>query len=138
MRGILGEIESRLTTEAVRWRERLDAMEQRLVDTLRRLEAALPLVPPEVLDVHPWAVDALNYLDRRRSSGVSESCPLPELFLAISALHPTLTIAGFHDGLRRLHQRRALALRPTDDPTHMTRPEFALLEGDGVYYLATR
>src|SRR5262245_3928210 len=138
MRGHLRELEARVAADAARWDERLQAMERRLADTLRRLEAATPLVPPEVLEVHPWAVDALNYLDRRRGGGAPEGCPLPELFAAVAPHHAGLSIASFHDGLRRLHLRRALHLRPADDPTTMTRPEFALLDGDGVFYLAVR
>lgn len=138
MRTGFRDLDARLTAEAERWRERLDAMERRLADTLRRLEASTPLAPPEVLQAHPWAVDALNYLDRRRTGGAPIGCPLPELFDAVAGHHRELSLAAFQDGLRGLHQRRALELRPVDDPTLMKRPEFALLDGDGVYYLAVR
>lgn len=134
----LRDLEARLTTEAAQWRVRLESMEQRLNDTLRRLESASPLVPPEVLAGHPWAMDALNYLDRRRAGGGVGGCPLPELFAAVKPLHGDLSLASFHDGLRRLHQRRAIELRPVDDPTSMRQPEFAMLDGDAVYYLALR
>ncbi|MFO0843732.1 MAG: hypothetical protein U0797_15270 [Gemmataceae bacterium] len=137
MRSALREMDARLTADAARWQQRLEAMERRVVDTLRRLEAASPLVPPEVLELHSWAVDAINYLDRRQAGGAAE-CPLPELFAAVGEHHRELSIATFHDGLRRLRQRRAVELRPVDDPTQMARPEFALLDGDGVYYLALR
>ncbi len=138
MRSILRELDARLSTDADRWRQRLEAMERRVLDTLRRLEAASPLVPPEVLELHPWAVDALNYLDRRRASGGPATCPLPELYAAVAEHHRDLSITTFHDGLRRLRQRRAIELQPVDEPTQMTMPEFALLDGDGVYYLAVR
>ncbi|MFO0925516.1 MAG: hypothetical protein U0736_00535 [Gemmataceae bacterium] len=138
MQQLLRDLEAHLQADSIRWDERLAAMEQRVDDTLRRLEAAGPLVPPEVLERHPWTVDALNYLDRRRSGGGPELCPLPELFAAVRTHYPALALAAFHDGLRRLHQRRAVALRPVDDPTAMTQPEFALLEGDCVFYLAAR
>lgn len=138
MRGLLGEMDARLEREVAGWKGRLDAMQRRLDDTLRRLEAATPLVPPEVLEVHAWTMDVLNYLDRRRAGGAPLGCPLPELYQAVSAQRRDLSLPAFHDGLRRLHQRRAIELRPVDDPTQMTRPEFALLDGDGVYYLAVR
>jgi hypothetical protein len=138
MRGLLRDVESRLDRDAARWHQRLEAMERRLDETLRRLEAATPLVPPEVLEAHPWAVDALNYLDRRRSCGGPAGCPLPELYHAVSAGQPDLALAQFHDGLRGLRRRRAVELRPVEDPTLMTLPEFALLDGDGVFYLAFR
>jgi hypothetical protein len=135
MRSALREMDARLTADAERWRQRLEAMERRVGDTLRRLEAASPLVPPEVLEVHPWAVDAINYLDRRHAGGAPAECPLPDLFAAVAEHNPGLTLAAFHDGLRRLRQRRAVELRPVDDPA---RPEFALYDGDRVYYLALR
>lgn len=138
MRGMLRELDARLTADADRWLQKLEAMDRRVSDTLRRLEAATPLVPPEVLETHPWAVDALNYLDRRRAGGAPEACPLPELFAAIAPHHREVSITSFHEGLKRLRQRRALELRPVEDPTLMIRPEFALLEGDGVFYLAVR
>jgi hypothetical protein len=138
MRRLLGELDARLERDAAGWRQRLEAMERRLDETLRRLEAATPLVPPEVLESHPWAADALNYLDRRRSAGAPGGCPLPELYNAVSAEQPGLAIAQFHDGLRRLRRRRAVELLPVADPTQMALPEFALLDGDGVFYLAVR
>lgn len=138
MQAILGEIDTRLRNEAARWAQRLEAMERRLVDTLRRMEAAAPLVPPEVLEAHPWTVDGLNYLDRRLAAGAGGPCPIPEMYDAIAGHHPDLSISVFHDGLRRLHQRRAIELRPVEDPTQMSRPEFAVLDGDGVYYLVLR
>lgn len=138
MRGQLAEVNARLERDAEQWRRRLEAMERRLDETLRRLESATPLVPPEVLDAHPWAADALNYLDRRRTCGAPGACPLPELYNAVAAHRPDLSLAQFHEGLRGLRRRRALELHPVDDPTQMTLPEFALLDGDGVFYLALR
>src|SRR6185437_6185614 len=82
MRASLRDLEARLSGDAGRWLERLAAMETRVGDTLRRLEAAAPLVPAEVLEAHPWAVDALNYLDRREGAGATDACALPELFAA--------------------------------------------------------
>lgn len=138
MRGALSDLQARLTADAARWQQRLEAMERRIGDTLRRLEAVVPLAPPEVLEAHPWTMDALNYLDRRRAAGTQEGCPLPELYDAVSPGHRGLDLPAFHDGLRKLRQRRAIEVRPLDDPTRMTKPEFALLDGDGVYYLALR
>jgi hypothetical protein len=86
---------------------------------------------------HPWAIDAVNYLDRRRTAGGGE-CALPELFAALAAHHPELTLAAFQDGLRKMHHRRAVLLRPAPDDAPMDRPEFALLDGDCVYYFAQR
>jgi hypothetical protein len=134
----LVNLQDRITQEAASWNERLLKMETQLEQTLRRLESALPIAPPEVLQVHPWTMDALNYLDRRRTAGAVQPCPFPELFSALLNAHPSISIGTFHDGLRRLHQRRAIELRPSEDPMDMAQPEFALLEGDCVYYLAWR
>jgi hypothetical protein len=140
MRKILQQAESRLAADAAVWQQRLLALEQRVGDTLRRLEAAGPLVPAEVLEAHPWAIDALNHLDRRRQCGAPDDCSLPELFDAVAGHHPTLQLADFHAGLRRLHQRRALRLRPAKAPEEISRPEFALIDLDemGVCYYAVR
>ena len=138
MRSGLRDLEARLGTDAERWLERLNAMDRRIGDTLRRLEAAAPLVPADVLESHPWAIDALNYLDRRAGVGATDACPLPELFAAVAGHHATLSLSGFHEGLRGLRKRRAVLLMPADDPATMTRPEFAMLDAGGVFYLARR
>lgn len=135
---VLDLMQRRVDDEVQQWRARLAALEQTVGDTLRRLEAAGPLVPGEVARTHPWAIDALNYLDRRRTNGAPDACPLPELFAAIVPHHPTLSLGAYHDGLRQLNLRRALSLMPASDPLSMTRPEFALWEGGAVYYLASR
>jgi hypothetical protein len=137
MRGLLRDLDARLTADADRWLERLGSLERRVADTLRRLEAAGPLLPDEVARDHPWAIDALNYLDRRRTAGASHPCPLDELFTAVRAHHPNLGLTAFHDGLRLLHHRKALLLAPAENG-QMTHPEYALLDGPVVYYLAVR
>jgi hypothetical protein len=138
LRQTLQSLETRLIADAARWSERLEALERRVADTLRRLEAAGPLVPPEVLEQHPWSVDALNYLDRRRTVGAADDCPLAELFDAVRGHHPELPLSAFFDGVRKLHQRRAVRLRPAGEDEEMGRPEYALLDGDCVYYYAAR
>lgn len=138
MRAALGRLESQLADDAGRWLERLGALERRVGDTLRRLEAASPLVPDEVGQAHPWAIDALNYLDRRRTGGAPDDCALPELFAAVAEHHPRLSIATFHEGLRQMHRRKALVLREAVAPEKMAQPEYALFDEARVYYLAAR
>ena len=53
MRAGLRDLETRLSADAERWLDRLGAMDRRIGDTLRRLEAVAPLVPAEVLESHP-------------------------------------------------------------------------------------
>jgi hypothetical protein len=92
----------------------------------------------EMAREHPWAIDAVNYLDRRRAAGAAGECALPELFTAVAAHHGELTLTAFQEGLRKMHHRRAVLLRPAPDDGVMDRPEYALLDGDCVYYYAQR
>lgn len=135
---VLAEVKERLQADADRWHARLEALERRVGDALRRLEATGPLVPPDLARDHPWAIDALNYLDRRRSAGAPGQCPLPELFAAVVEHHPALPVGAFHEGLRRLNERRALTLRPATSPDEMTGPEYALWDGTSIHYYAVR
>jgi len=136
LRANLHMLEATLAGSAARWVEKLEDLTRRVDDTLRRLEAASPLVPKELLDGLPWSIDAVNYLDRRRNAGAPGACPLPELFAALTAPHPTLTLTMFHLGLRRLHERRVVALHPANG--EIDQPEFALLEAGKLLYLVSR
>jgi hypothetical protein len=137
MHSTLRHLEGRLSEDAGRWRQRLEALERRVEEALRRLEAAAPLLPPDVLEAHPWAVDALEYLDRRRAGGAAD-CPLSELFSAVVRDHPSLSVPAFHEGLRKLHERRALQLRPASDPDDTPPAEYALLLGANLCQYAQR
>jgi hypothetical protein len=93
--------------------------------------------PPDGMSV-PWAGEALAYLDRRRMSGAPGECPLPELFGALRQ-HTDLSIPAFHDGLRRLSDRKALRLLPFGGPfDELPRPEYVLVEGTELLYYATK
>jgi hypothetical protein len=138
MRAALQALDGRLADNARKWHERLEALARRVEDTLRRIEQAVPPLPADVLQAHPWAVDAINYLDRRKAGGASGDCPLPELFAALRRGHPCLSVGAFHEGLKRLHERHALRLRSANGTTPMEQPEFALLDGDAVLYGAAR
>jgi FtsZ-binding cell division protein ZapB len=140
MRGALQAMDERLAADARKWLERLDALARRVEETLRRLEQSAPLLPPEIAESHPWAIDALNYLDRRRlaAKGDACSCPLPELFAALVRQHPNLSVRVYHEGLRRLHERRLVQLQPATHLTDLPQPEYALLEGAAVLYYVAR
>ncbi len=138
MRTNLRALDDRLAADAGKWLHRLEALTRRVEEALARLEAATPLLPPDLTEAHPWAADALGYLDRRRAGGAADGCPLPELFDALRPAHPGLSVADFHDGLRRLHERRSLRLRPADDPADLPQPEYALLDGGALLYYAAR
>ena len=72
------------------------------------------------------------------SNGDDADCPLPELFAALVRQYPGLSVHAFHEGLRRLHERRLLHLRPAANLADLPLPEYALLEGAAVLYYATR
>lgn len=140
MRSGLQAMDERLAADACKWLERLDALTRRVDETLRRLEQSAPLLPPEIAESHPWTVDALNYLDRRRlaANGNGCSCPLPELFAALIGHHPELSMRVYHEGLRRLHERRLVQLQPAASLADLPQPEYALLEGAAIFYHIAR
>jgi hypothetical protein len=120
---------------AVAMLARLDNLATRVEAALRRADLYAPTVAEPVGQVVPWAVEALEYLDQRAVTGASGDCPLPELFHAVRVKCPELTLPGFHDGLRRLHDVRAIRLSPTDE---MSEPEYALLLGEKLMYRVWR
>lgn len=133
----LQNLERQIGQHAQKYLQYLDALQQRVDEALRRAAAAPPSVPNGLADRVPWAADALNYLEQRLGAG-GGSCPLPELFAAIRDRHSDLSLPVFHDGLRHLHQRRALTLLPADAGMPLPEPEHALVDGDAVFYYATR
>lgn len=139
MRLELQALGNRLLEEVQRYVQRLDALEKRVDEALRRADAAGPSLPDGLTQSLPWALEALAYLDRRTASGANGECPLPELFAALREKHGDLELPAFHGGLRQLHDRRALRLLPASDPDQpLPEPEHALLDGDAVYYYAGR
>ena len=127
-----------VTEEAQRWTHRLEVLSQRVEEALLRAEAgqAAAVNGPAASS---WTTAALSYLDRRRDGGGAGHCPLPELFAALKEQHADLSVKAFHEGLRRLHDRRALRLLPfTGAAAKLPEPEYALLEGGTVLYYAAR
>lgn len=114
---------------------RLDDLAVRVEAALRRADLYFPALAEPVGQMVPWAVDALEYLDRRAVTGASGNCPLPELFHAVRDKYPDMTLPAFHDGLRRLHDVRAVRLSASDE---MTEPEYAMLLGDRLVYRVWR
>ncbi len=135
----LQELSRQLAEESQRWTHRLDALSLRVEEALRRAEAGESPKANGQAGASAWAADALAYLDRRRQGGASDHCPLPELFAALRREHADLSMKAFHEGLRRLHDRRALRLVPfTGLPTELPEPEYALLDGATVLYYVAR
>ncbi len=138
----MAEAKAEVAALAERFEVRATAMLAKLDDLAARVEAALrrtelnsPAVAEPVGRVVPWAVESLEYLERRPVSGAAGDCPLPELFHAVRVKFPELTLSAFHDGLRRLHDVRALRLVPT---AAMTEPEYAVVIGGRLMYAAGR
>jgi hypothetical protein len=137
LRQKLHELGERLAEDSQRWLHHLEALRRRVDEALRRLESALPQVPDSLAASVPWSVDALTFLERRQANGAAGDCSLPELFTALAEKHPDLTVTAFHEGLRRLHERRLLRLLPFLSPaTELPQPEYALLDGANVLYFA--
>jgi hypothetical protein len=139
MRHDLQALVARVADEAERWSHRLDALSQRVEEALRRADAGKIEKANGSARAVPWALDALMYLDRRQTGGAATPCPLPELFAALRLQHDGISMTGFHDGLRRLADHRALQLFPFHGPsTELPQPEYALLDGATVLYYAGR
>ena len=113
----------------------LDDLAKRCEAALRRAETSGPVVTESVGRVVPWAVEALEYLDRRSESGAAGACPLPELFDALRVRFPALELPAFHDGVRRLHDVRAVRLAPTGA---MPEPEYAVVVDGKLMYAVGR
>jgi hypothetical protein len=138
LRQDLQAFEAQVAAETQKYLQRLDALTRRVEEALLRADAIGPIVPDGASSL-PWAQDALIYLDRRRNNGAPEGCPLPELFEALRERHADLGLTAFHDGLRRLHDRRALRLLPYTGPAEqLPQPEHAILDGSDVFYFARR
>jgi hypothetical protein len=139
MREQLKAVEARLTEDAQRLSRRLEALCQRVEAALQRLQTGGPHLPDDLAETVPWAPAALAYLERRRQSGVSGDCPLPELFVALAPQYTDLSVRAFHDGLRLMQDRRVLRLQPFTGPADaLQQAEYALFDGSTVLYYVVR
>jgi hypothetical protein len=125
---------NRLTEQAQRITRRIEALSQSVDDALAHAEAGQSQVPTDLAAALPWAVGALDYLDHRKTAGLANSCPLPDLFAALRAKLPEMTVTEYHAGLRQLHERKVLRLVPYQGRDPLPEPEYALLEGAATFY----
>jgi hypothetical protein len=114
---------------------RLDDLAKRCEAALRRAETAGPTVAEPVARVVPWAMDALEYLDKRGETGAKGDCPLPELFHALQVRFPDLALPAFHDGMKRLRDVRAVRFAPAAE---MAEPEHAVVVDGKLMYAVGR
>src|SRR5262249_6273646 len=120
----LHELAQRISAEAAKWSHRLDGLNEQVGKAITRLEPARGIVPDGAGGASPWAVEILTYLDRRRTSGATDHCSLPELFTALREAHSELSVPAFHDTLRRLQDRGVLRLLPFENsPNTIPAPE---------------
>lgn len=105
--------------------ERLEKLGDCVESALRRAEAAKPGLGPTMTALVPWGIAALEYLDRRSESFAGD-CPLPDLFRALQPRFADLSLASFQDGLRRLHDSRAVRLLPAEGHDAIE-PEYAFV-----------
>jgi hypothetical protein len=132
-------IGDRLAKEVAAMTRELDALSKRIEGAIRRADTVGPGWPEGATDVVPWAISTLAYLDKRRETGPSGDCPLPELFSATQRRHNDLTIAQFHEGLRRLVEFKAIQLKAyPGSAANIPEPEYALPDGKGFLYFAVR
>jgi hypothetical protein len=138
VRRTLADLGDRLADDSARMLQRVEALSVRVEEALRRLALLGPHLPEGVAKAVPWAEDALAYLERRRAGGAPQPCPLSELFAVLATSQDEFTIARFHDGLRRLHERRLVRLLPSAAvPGEAPPAEYALFDGGHVYYFVT-
>lgn len=131
----VAELSDRFEARAGAMLKRLGELADRVEAALRRAELAAPGVAGPAARVVPWAAAALEYLDHRLTGGAAGDCPLPELFRAVRGWHSDLTLPAFHDGLRRLHDIRAVRLGPA---ATMAEPEHAIVIGGALVYVVGR
>jgi hypothetical protein len=134
----LGALAERLAEDSARMLQRIEVLSGRVEEALRRLALLGPHLPDGVAKAVPWAEEALAYLDRRRAGGATTPCPLSDLFSVLAGCQNEFTIARFHDGLRRLHERRLVQLLPATAVAGDAPPaEYAFFDGGNVYYYVT-
>ena len=138
LRKDLQTLGDRLTEQAQQITHQIEALSQRVLEALERAESGTPRPPGDIASVVPWGPQALEYLDKRKATGVNGNCALPELYAALRERQPELTIADFHAGLRRLHGRDVLRLLPFENTEVLPEPEFALLDGAATFYHVVR
>jgi len=138
----LAEVRGELAGLAAQFHERAGALERKLTEIGDRVEAALRRYESQNWTIgghaatEPWAIEALEHLDRRKQCGLPGECPLAELHRAVRRKHPELTIAEFHEGLLRLNDARAIRLAA--GTTDGGDAEYALLVGHHLCGVAIR
>jgi hypothetical protein len=126
--------------------ESLSAMSQVVGGLLPKVTSHRAILPPCLLEGEGPGVrgDSLadsilaHLADWSSSATGGQDCPLPDLYRAVTAGHPSPSVGRFHDALRRLHADRRVYLHPWTGPLYtLPEPGFALLIGHDVSYYAS-
>ncbi|HQR08002.1 MAG TPA: hypothetical protein PLN21_14335 [Gemmatales bacterium] len=143
---LLEQVQTRLQSEASRLQEvqsmvrvafqSMEALKNR-VEKLATMVDQRQVVQARV-SVPAWEDRLTEYLNQRESARPAEDCPLPELYQQARQIVPELSVGTFHDGLRRLHADRRIALQPWTGPLHeLPEPSLALLQGHSLAFYAS-
>jgi hypothetical protein len=128
----------RLAEDVRALHRRLDELSGRVEAALQRADLGRIPLTDGALTI-PWAREAMAYLEHRRDGGIASPCALPELFEALRPRNGGLSLPAFLDGLRRLHDLRAVQLVPfTEAPEKIPEPEYALADGPALLYYVKR
>lgn len=133
----LEKLADHITTEMGNYMDKLDALSRRVEEALRRTEVTTELAA-NLQAIIPWGLEALAYLDRRKSGGATMACPLPELFAALRNKFSALTIRDYHDGLKRLADNQAIKLSEYNGPGSIPQPEYAMMQSGKLWYCVSR
>lgn len=143
---LLEQVQQRVKREEARLQELQASIRasfewlQSVNEKVERLEAAIAQrqVVQTRVTVPAWEDRLTDYLATRQSARPAEDCPLPELYREAKAMAPDLSVGTFHDGLRRLHAERKIALQPWTGPLHeLPEPSLALLQGHSLAFYAS-
>ncbi len=143
---LLEQVQSRLQNEEARLQEvqsQVRSAFQAMESLRNRVEQLASLVDQRQVmqtrvSVPAWEDRLTEYLSKRQDARPAEDCPLPELYQQAKQLVPELSVGTFHDGLRRLHADRRIALQPWTGPLHeLPEPGLALLQGHSLAFYAS-
>jgi hypothetical protein len=134
----LGQVAERFGQELSRISTTMESLTSRVEEAIRRADASGVTSDGSLSMLVPWAFEALQYLDHRKSIGAALACPMHELYEALRTKNPGLSISQFHGGLRRLVTNHAIKLLPQIANQSLARPEFAMLDQGQILYLVDR
>lgn len=143
---LLEQVQTRLQSEASHL-QKVQAMVRVAFQTMESLKSRVEQLATMVdqrqvvqtrISVPAWEDRLTEYLNQRQSVRPAEDCPLPELYQQARQIVPELSVGTFHDGLRRLHADRRIALQPWTGPLHeLPEPSLALLQGHSLAFYAS-